>query len=305
MEENVLADDILAPEYHQDQDDDGAGGGVEDEGPPFGLECLTFTNGPLLALGSWCIAAGILTLGLWPRDPYVPPSPPPPGRPAVSAQSAQCGVVTTGGTAPEQSPCLIPFVHNGVSYNACATEKIPGVDAPWCYTSHNVSASPMLPCGTWCEDNGHARDSCSCGVCGSRGRCGPTSCPPALAPGTSLTVGGDELWACPASAAMPDPDRQPSWVGSQFGTCVDTCVKQPMRRRLFKELQDQDQGQGSSYAAAVCQDGTSSGYYYAEATTQPQIYVLYLEGSGGVSVSLSLCLSFYLFSNLNLRSLAL
>ena len=137
----LLSDEILAPEHHDREEGEDA---VDDEtlsdffgeerrrpGPPFGLECLTFTNGPLLAIGSWCIAAGILALGFWPRDPYVPATPPP---------------------------------------------------------------------------------------------------------------------------------------GAVAGT------DQPMRLRLFQDMGASD---------AVCMDGTSSGYYYAPATTQPRLYVLYLEGSDG------------------------
>ena len=137
----LLSDEILAPEHREEGeehavDDETLGaifGDDEDRHRPFGLECLTFTNGPLLAVGSWCIAAGILTLGFWPRDPYVPrPDTPPPG-----------------------------------------------------------------------------------------------------------AVAG---------------------------------ANQPLRLTLFQDMGASD---------AVCMDGTSSGYYYAPATTQPWLYVLYLEGSDG------------------------
>lgn len=260
----LFADALVEPDYQElDLDDVLRALGEGERSPPFGLKWLTFTNGPLLAVGSWCIAAGILLLGFWPRDPYFPPAPTPPGAPA---QTSECGIVTTDGTAAEHSQCIIPFVHNGVSYNACTTEKMAGMAGPWCYTSQNVSAQQLVRCGSWCEDNGHAPDSCGCGVCGSHGECGTSSCPSVLAPGTSMVANGRELWACPTSAATHDSSRP------LFGQCVDTCVKQPMRRKLFTELESPE---------AVCMDGTSSGYYYADATTQPQVYVLYLQGGEG------------------------
>ena len=194
-------------------------GSLYGEGPPFRFEWLSFTNGPLLALGTWCVAAAILTLGFWPRAPYVPPAPPPP----VAASAASCGIVSTGGTAPEQSACLDLFVHEGVSYNACSTAKL---DALSCESSSLAS---------------HL-DACK-----------PVSSP----------------WCYTAQSTAAIVTRNDSAGRSRFGQCVDTCVQQPLRRQLFSEL-------GSP--SAVCMDGTSSGYYWAEATTQPEIYVLYLQG---------------------------
>ena len=37
---------------------------------------------------------------------------------------------TTGGTAPEGTPCAFPFTYDGVEYTACTTANNNGV--PWC-----------------------------------------------------------------------------------------------------------------------------------------------------------------------------
>ena len=236
-----LADDIIVPEYQDDAAADAAAEGEadrvdddrDDDGermrdpfdrdslysdPPFRFEWLTFTNRALLALGSWCVAAAMLTFAFWPRAPWIPPVPPPPPAAASAVSAAECGIVTTGGTAAEQSACLLPFVQSGVSYNACTTAKL---DALSCESpslaSHLDACKPVST--AWCTT---ARNE---------------------------TPGGGG--------------------GGRFGQCVDTCVQQPLRRQRFSEL-------GSP--SAVCMDGTSSGYYWSEATTQPTIYVLYLQG---------------------------
>jgi sodium-dependent dicarboxylate transporter 2/3/5 len=194
-------------------------------------------------------------------------------------QKAQfdCSIVTTGGSAGEGSRCQFPFVHAGISYNECATVSLPGQSIkPWCYTAHDEAAAitsgpPMTPCGVerdWCTENGHAPDSCGCGVCGSFGGCSAISCPPSLEGGQSKMYGNHELVRCPASAAQAGPA---GWEGSPYGKCVDTCEKQPMRRHLFANIGSPE---------AICMDGTSSGYYYAPATEQPEIYVLFLQGGG-------------------------
>merc|ERR1719297_89277 len=54
-------------------------------------------------------------------------------------------------------------------------------------------------CGTWCEDNGHAKDICDCGVCGSFGACS-----------FSCTEGGGRV-ACP-DTPVPTPVPAPSPV---------------------------------------------------------------------------------------------
>ena len=186
-----------------------------------------------------------------------------------------CGVATTGGTAAEGSSCKFPFLHEGVTCNECASH-VPASPqgtggSAWCDTDHTSDVADVLPCGTWCEDNLHSADACGCGVCGSYGGCSQISCPTSLGEGESgTTSSGHKLDRCPASAAQAG---EPGWGGSSWGKCLNSCEKTYMRRHLFEEL-------GEGYQEAVCQDGTSSGYYYAPATTQQEIFTVMLEGGG-------------------------
>ena len=54
------------------------------------------------------------------------------GTPAEDSGGMSGGMCTTGGTAPWNSQCAIPFEYDGTTYSECTTAD--NNDVPWCYT---------------------------------------------------------------------------------------------------------------------------------------------------------------------------
>ncbi len=53
----------------------------------------------------------------------------------LSTTPNDCWIPTYGGTAVQQSVCVLPFSYRGVTYTGCTTVDNSGY--PWCYTSVN------------------------------------------------------------------------------------------------------------------------------------------------------------------------